>query len=106
MKYKIFCDESNHLYSDASNLMVLGGILCPSEQVEHVNRQIKSLKHKHNYNIELKWTELSNKQFDFYDELLEFFFSSIHLKFNTQVVLNKSNLKHDAHNDGEADIFY
>ena len=35
MKYKIFCDESNHLANDSSNLMVIGGIICPNEQVEY-----------------------------------------------------------------------
>ena len=29
MNYKIFCDESNHLYSDSSDLMVIGGIILP-----------------------------------------------------------------------------
>lgn len=106
MNYKIFCDESNHTYSDTSDLMVIGGILCPSEQVEYVNRYIKHLKHKHNANNELKWTKLNNSKKAFYDELLEFFFSSIDLKFNAQVVMGKSNLNHDIYNDGEADKFY
>jgi hypothetical protein len=40
--YKIFCDESNHLYNDKSDLMVIGGICCPSEEVEYINRYIFS----------------------------------------------------------------
>jgi hypothetical protein len=106
MKYKIFCDESNHLANDSSNLMVIGGIICPSSQVEYINRYIKHLKHKHNATNELKWTKLNNNKKAFYDELLDFFFSSIDLKFNAQVVMNKSNLNHTAYNDGEADKFY
>ncbi|MCX6073673.1 MAG: DUF3800 domain-containing protein [Campylobacterales bacterium] len=106
MKYKIFCDESNHLHNDKSDLMVIGGIGCPSESVEFVNRYIKHLKHKHNAIGELKWTKLNNNKKAFYKELLEFFFSSVHLKFNTQVVLNKSRLNHNQYNEGEADIFY
>ncbi len=106
MKYKIFCDESNHLRNDKSNLMVIGGIICPSEEVESVNRYIKYLKHKHNAMGELKWTKLNNNKKEFYKELLEFFFSSVYLKFNAQVVLNKSRLNHNQYNEGEADIFY
>ena len=106
MKYKIFCDESNHLANDSSNLMVIGGIICPNEQVEYINRYIKHLKHKHNAMNELKWTKLNNNKKDFYDELLSFFFASIDLKFNAQVVMNKSNLNHKLYNDGEADMFY
>lgn len=106
MNYKIFCDESNHTYSDTSDLMVIGGIICPSEQVAYVNKYIKHIKHKHNANNELKWTKLNNNKKAFYDELLEFFFSSIDLQFNAQVVMGKSNLNHDIYNDGEADKFY
>ncbi len=106
MNYKIFCDESNHLYSDKSDLMVIGGIVCPSEQVEFVNRHIKHIKHKHNANCELKWTKLNNNKKEFYDELLAFFFASVDLKFNAQVVMGKSNLNHDIYNGGEADVFY
>jgi len=104
--YKIFCDESNHLSSDTSNLMVIGGIGCPTDQVEYSNRFIKHLKHKHNALDELKWTKLNNNKKAFYRELLEFFFSSLYLKFNAQAVINKSKLNHDKFNDGEADIFY
>lgn len=106
MNYKIFCDESNHLYNDKSDLMVIGGICCPSEEVEYINRYIKYLKHKHDANCELKWTKLNNHKKEFYRELLEFFFSRVNLKFNAQVVVNKSNLNHDKYNDGEADKFY
>jgi hypothetical protein len=104
--YKIFCDESNHLHSDTSNLMVIGGIGCPTNQVEYVNRFIKHLKHKHNATDELKWTKLNNNKKEYYKELLKFFFSSIYLKFNAQAVVNKSKLNHDKYNNGEADTFY
>jgi len=103
---KIFCDESNHLYNDKSDLMVIGGISCPSEEVEATNRYIKYLKHKHNAVMELKWTKLNSNKKEFYKELLEFFFSQVNLKFNAQMVMNKSKLNHDDYNDGNADIFY
>lgn len=106
MKYKIFCDESCHLYSDSSDLMVLGGICCPEDEVEYINRYIKYLKHKHNANNELKWTKLNNNKKEFYKELLEFFFSRVNVKFNAQAVMGKSMLDHDTYNGGEADIFY
>lgn len=106
MNYKIFCDESNHLYNDKSDLMVIGGICCPNEEVEYINRYIKHLKHKHDANCELKWTKLNSHKKEFYRELLEFFFSRVDLRFNAQVVVNKSNLNHDKYNDGEADNFY
>ncbi len=106
MNFKIFCDESNHLYSDKSDIMVIGGIICPYDRVININKHIKYLKHKYNANCELKWTKLNNQKKDFYKELLEFFFASIDLRFNSQVVMNKSNLNHVEFNGGEADKFY
>jgi len=105
-KYKIFCDESNHLVSDKSNVMVIGGICCNTNAVEEINRYIKHLKHKHNATNELKWTKLNNNKKAFYKELLEFFFSRVDMKFNAQLVLNKSRLNHIKYNDGEVDNFY
>lgn len=105
-KYKIFCDESNHLYSDKSNIMLIGAICCEDLEVEYINRYIKHLKHKHNANNELKWTKLNNNKKEFYKELLEFFFSRIDIKFNTQIIIDKSNLNHNKYNDGESDKFY
>lgn len=110
-EYKIFCDESNHLsYKDnptlSSKIMVLGAINVETSQVEHINRHIKYLKYKHNYTKELKWTKLTNSQKDFYDELLEFFFSNIYLKFKAILIPDKKNLQHDKYNQGNPDIFY
>lgn len=106
MHTKIFCDESNHLYTDSSNLMILGGISCPADKVEFINRHIKSLKHKYNAVHELKWTKLNTNKKAYYTELLEFFFSSVNLKFNAQLVINKDKLQHDVFNGGESDKFY
>lgn len=60
---------TNHLHNDKSDLMVIGGIGCPSESVEFVNRTIKHLKHKHNAMGELKWTKLNNNKKAFYKGL-------------------------------------
>ena len=65
MNFKIFCDESNHLENDSSNLMVLGAIQCQEEEVISANKKIKYFRHKHNYHRELKWTKLSENQQNF-----------------------------------------
>lgn len=110
-EYKIFCDESNHLvYKDnislGSKAMVLGAISLPSQELEHINRHIKYLKYKYKYNKELKWTKLHSKQMLFYDELLEFFFSNIHLRFQALLISDKRELRHDIYNENNADLFY
>ncbi len=111
MRYKIFCDESNHLkYKNnptlSSSVMVLGAIRIPSEYMPFVNRHIKYLKHKHRHHKELKWTKLIASQRAFYDELIDFFFDNPNLRFQALVVPNKQELEHDKYNQGNEDIFY
>jgi len=104
-KYKIFCDESNHLMNDKSNVMVNGAILVPEEKTQEYNRYIKYLRHKHNYYTELKWTKLHSKQINFYIELIDFFFKS-DMKFKATLIVNKSKLEHQKYNSTHDDFYY
>ena len=103
--YKIFCDESNHLFYDKSNIMVNGAILVPEKKVQLYNKYIKYLRHKHHYNIELKWTKLHSKQLDFYKDLIDFFFES-EMKFKATLIVNKSKLNHEKFNSSHDDFYY
>lgn len=110
-EFKIFCDESNHLsYKDnptlRSKVMVLGALKVPSSETIHINKIIKYLKHKYNHNREIKWTKLHLTQKKFYDELLEFFFSSVHMWFQAVLIPDKTILQHDVYNKGSHDLFY
>lgn len=102
---KIFCDESCHLQHDKSGIMVLGAICCLNERLEMVLRTIKYLRHKHNYNTELKWTKLIARQMPFYSALIDLFVKS-DLQFKATVVLNKGSLRHDEFNNGSHTNFY
>jgi hypothetical protein len=103
--YKIFCDESNHLLYDSSDLMVNGAILVPANKVQKYNKYIKYLRHKYNYHYELKWTKLFSKNFDFYRELIDFFFKST-MQFKATLVINKSKLNHKKYNSTHDDFYY
>lgn len=105
-KFKIFCDESCHLENDSSNVMVLGALSCPESAVDHLNRKIKYLRHKHNYLTELKWTKLVGKQANFYRELLDMFLDTDELIFKATVVVNKNYLDHNEFNQGSHNNFY
>lgn len=108
-EYKIFCDESNHLdYSPSlgSKVMVLGAVSLPASELVSINQAIKDLKHQFNHQKELKWTKLIYNQREFYDALLELFFSSIHLRFQAILIPDKQKLAHDCYNQSNPDIFY
>jgi len=105
MKYKIFCDESNHLLNTKSNLMVNGAILVQEDNAEQINRDIKSIKYKHNYFNELKWTKLLNSKKEFYKELIDYFFEN-EMKFKATFIPNKKEHNHTLHKNSHNDFYY
>lgn len=104
--FKIFCDESCHLQHDGSNIMVLGALRCRAAETEPVIRAIKKLRETHNYHTEIKWTKLLNRQWPFYQALLDLFLQSDALNFKATVVLNKHLLDHELFNEGSHGTFY
>ncbi len=106
MKYKLFCDESNYLLNDPSNLMVNGAIRIEESRVIEANKFIKYLRHKHSYHTEIKWTKLIAKQFDFYKELIDYFFQADFLSFKATLVMNKSNIDHGRFNRDHNEFYY
>lgn len=105
MNYKIFCDESNHLLNDKSNLMVSGAIIVPQDKVQNYNKYIKYLRHKYNYHYELKWTKLFSGNFAFYQELIDFFIDS-DMRFKATLVLNKQAHQHEIYGHDHNDFYY
>jgi len=105
MNYKIYCDESNHLLNDKSNLMVNGAILLPENKVKVYNKYIKYLRHKYNYHYELKWTKLFSHNFAFYKELIDFFIES-DMNFKATLVLNKQLHRHQEYGYDHDDFYY
>ena len=82
-KYKIFCDESNHLLDDPSNIMVNGALQIEEDKVKEANLFIKKLRYEYNYQTEIKWTKLVKKQLPFYKKIYEYSIrSNIRRKIN------------------------
>lgn len=106
MEYKIFCDESNHLLTDTSNLMVNGAISIEKERLKEASNHIKALRHKHQYHNEIKWTKLIYKQMPFYKELIDYFFSSGFMEFKATLVVNKSNANHERYGRNHDEFYY
>ena len=86
MEYNIYCDESCHLPHDNVDLMVIGGISCPKEKAEFINKAIRDIKVKNGvYKFaEIKWTKVSESKYKMYEELVDLFFDI--LLFNNSFI--------------------
>lgn len=112
MEYNIYCDESCHLPHDKIDLMVIGGISCPKEKAEYINKAIRDIKVQNGvYKFaEIKWTKVSESKYKMYEELLDLFFDTSYLTFKAVVALNKSHLNYEkfhlTHDDWYQRIYY
>lgn len=72
--FNIYCDESTHLEKDGQPYMVYSYVSVAYNQMNIIKEQIKQLKIKHNYNEELKWTNVSDKTYGIYKDIIDYFF--------------------------------
>lgn len=88
--FNIYCDESTHLEHDRHPYMLYGYISIASNQIKICKEQIKAIKAKYSYDGELKWTNIHDKTFEMYKELVEYFFMT-DIKFRA-VIVDKSQI--------------
>ena len=102
----IYCDESCHLEHDNIPVMGLGAIWLPKKDVKQISKQIISIKKKHGLKSyeEIKWTNISNCNYELYKEIVEYFFSVESLNYRG-IVADKTKLNHSAYNQTHNDWY-
>jgi len=83
--------------------MLLGSVCSAYNQVKRHTERIKELKEKHHYYGEIKWSNVSSSQYQFYKELIEYFFDT-ELTYRA-VVVDKLKV-HSNYNGDNYDTFY
>ena len=83
--YNIYCDESTHLENDGQPYMIYGYVSIPYNEMVLAKKQIREIKQKHGYEGELKWTNISDKTFALYNEIVDYFFMT-NMKFRAVIV--------------------
>ncbi len=108
MDYNIYCDESCHLANDKCDLMVLGGIWCPSGLNKKASQDLRQIKRDHrlSQSFETKWTKVSQGRIDYYLALMDYFFNQHDLHFRCLVANGKTRLKHDAFEQSHDEWYY
>jgi len=86
--FNTYCDESTHLQNDGMPYMIIAYISTAYNQLKQHKEHIKLLKRKHKFTNEVKWSKVSKSQYPFYNDLIEYFFST-DLKFRAVIVDKK-----------------
>ena len=104
--FNIYIDESCHLQNDYSpSVMAIGYIRSDSGDILKIKNDIKSIKHRHLFQYEVKWNKVSLSRLPFYKELIDYFFVN-KLTFRCVLIKYKERLDHDSYNQGDHNNFY
>lgn len=99
-----YCDESCHLQNDHKQYMVLGYVSAPYTKIKQFKEEIKALRIKHKNKFEIKWTNLNQWNYNFYADLVDFFFDRTKLRFRALIVDKRRYIAEKCGND--YDRFY
>lgn len=107
MLYNVYCDETCHLEHDGINVMVLGAVWCPQENLKEINQRIREIKERNGVapSMELKWSKISPAKVGMYEDLINYFFDDNSLRFRALIIPDKRRLNHDRFNQTH-DIWY
>ena len=102
--FNIYCDESCHIENDHKNFMFLGSTSSAYNQVKLHTFQINEIKKKHNFYAEIKWTKVSQSKFQFYSDLIDYFFAT-DLKFRA-IGVDKTKINNPIFSQTYDDFYY
>jgi hypothetical protein len=102
--FNIYCDESCHLEHDHKPYMFLGSVSSAYNQVRLHTDHIREIKKKHHFYAEIKWTSVSNSKLRFYEELIDYFFST-DLQFRA-IGVEKAKINNEAYEQSFDDFYY
>lgn len=102
--FNFYCDESCHLENDGMPYMIISYISCAYNQVKLHQGNIKALQEKHTFRNEIKWSSVSKSKYNFYVELIEYFFAN-DLQFRA-IVVPKEKINNDIFNQNFDEFYY
>jgi hypothetical protein len=109
MNFEVYCDEScQEVLSNKSThkFLLLGSLWFPSEYRSEFKEKINTIKITNNYNLEIKWNKVSPITYNFYKDLVEYFFQATNIRFRALVVESeKINLVRFHSGDAELSFY-
>jgi hypothetical protein len=102
--FNMYCDESTHLENDGMPYMIIGYVSSAWNQVKIHTQHIMMLREEHRYKGEIKWSKLSESNYPFYADLIDYFFAT-DLNFRA-VIVNKSQIDNSLENFTYNDFYF
>lgn len=84
--FNVYCDESCVTSSRSDEFMAIGGLMCPLKKKIGIVRNIDRLRGFYNVQGEFGWKTICPAKLDFFQAVVDMFFSDPDLKFRAVVV--------------------
>ena len=86
--------------------VLIGGIWIHSTYRIELKNSVNEIKQRHNVQGELKWNKISPKYKDLYCDLIDYFFSTTHIRFRV-ILINSEQIDNEYINASSAELgFY
>lgn len=106
MEHVVYCDESRHDTGPEAGYMAIGSLWIPRDQKPLINNALKQLRREVGLLGEMKWSKVSNKKFESYCRIVDFFFDQQEMDFRV-IVVDHSRVDYDNYHDGDRELgFY
>ncbi|MBT4399215.1 MAG: DUF3800 domain-containing protein [Bacteroidetes bacterium] len=102
--FNFYCDESTHLQNDGMPFFILSYVSCPYKDLKTHKIAIKGIREKHSYKGEFKWSKISSKKELFFQDIINYFFSSS-LTFRA-IIIDKSSINIDLSDNSYEDFYF
>ena len=104
----LYCDESRHLTHDHEPCMLMGLLSCPKDKVRNYHLELRDLVRTHGLtdNYEIKWTHIRPGKLDFYQEVVDWFFSKPDLIFRCLLLPSKKTVFERLPEDSQDLVYY
>ncbi len=102
--FNMYCDESTHLKNDGMPYMLVAYVSTAWNQKKIHSRHIMMLRKDHKYKGEIKWSKLSESNYPFYADLIDYFFAT-DLNFRA-VIVDKAQINNAEHHLSYNEFYY
>jgi len=109
MNIEVYCDESGLealINKEAHKYIAIGGIWIEADKRPALKSGISAIKEKYNIRGEFKWNKVSPSYYDFYKEILDFYYKSEFIRFRVILVEAKKTNECTFHNSDVELEFY
>jgi hypothetical protein len=88
-----YCDESCHTKNDGNDFIVLASVYCRKSNLKLIKKDIKEIKERNQYNYdeELKWSNLRESNYKFYEEIIKYIHGTEMIKIRALIGNGKRN---------------